>query len=59
MIFICGVVSIISVMDVFESMVKRVVRVKDSGNVLPGHGGILDMIDGYMPTLPYLYFLDM
>jgi phosphatidate cytidylyltransferase len=42
--------------DLSESFLKRAVNIKDSGNILPGHGGILDRLDGVMFAAPVLYY---
>jgi phosphatidate cytidylyltransferase len=57
-ILIAAFVSIISQMgDLFESYIKRRFKVKDSGSIIPGHGGMFDRVDGLMPAAIALFLL--
>ena len=54
----CLIISLISQLgDLFISYLKRKAKIKDTGNMLPGHGGILDRVDGIIFAVPFSYIL--
>lgn len=57
-IIFCLCISLISQLgDLFVSFIKRKAKIKDTGNILPGHGGILDRLDGIIFAVPFSYLL--
>jgi phosphatidate cytidylyltransferase len=54
---ICGVGALISMIgDLAASAIKRNFQIKDYGNLIPGHGGILDRFDSVIFTAPVIYY---
>jgi phosphatidate cytidylyltransferase len=57
-IIFCLLVSLTSQLgDLFISYLKRKAKIKDTGKILPGHGGVLDRVDGIIFAVPFSYFL--
>ena len=60
LIYLALVIAIMAPMgDLVESMFKRNLDVKDFGSIIKGHGGVLDRFDGFLFTLPAVYYLTL
>ena len=57
LIFILLISTISQTGDLVVSYFKRLVQIKDTGNIIPGHGGLLDRIDGMIFAFPFSYIL--
>jgi len=57
MLFFATIISALSIYgDIYQSFLKRQANLKDSGSIIPGHGGLFDRLDSFCPTLP-IFFL--
>ena len=56
-IFCLCISLIIQLGDLFISFIKRKAKIKDTGHILPGHGGVLDRLDGIIFAVPFSYLL--
>ena len=51
----CALIGLVG--DLTASMIKRQTGIKDYGNIMPGHGGVMDRFDSVLLVAPFMYYL--
>ena len=59
LIFVFLISSVSQSGDIIVSYFKRISKIKDTGKIIPGHGGLLDRIDGMIFAFPFFYIIEM
>ena len=58
MLFFAIIITALSIFgDIYQSFLKRQANLKDSGSILPGHGGLFDRLDSFCPTIPIFFLM--
>ena len=58
MLFLAIIITALSILgDIYQSFLKRQANLKDSGSIIPGHGGLFDRLDSFCPTLPIFFLI--
>jgi len=58
MLFFASIITALSIFgDIYQSFLKRQANLKDSGSIIPGHGGLFDRLDSFCPTIPIFFLM--
>ena len=58
MLFFATIITLLSIFgDIYQSFLKRQANLKDSGSIIPGHGGFFDRLDSFCPTIPIFFLM--
>jgi phosphatidate cytidylyltransferase len=58
MLFFASIITVLGIFgDIYQSFLKRQANLKDSGSIIPGHGGLFDRLDSFCPTIPIFFLI--